>query len=245
MQTLVLTQNRFLAEGAQAMQGATTWTALRALDLANNLIEDEGAKGLVGASWLKQLERLDLAINRLSDSSFAVLAKELPALTWLNLSDNPLGAKAETWVASLPALSHLSIGDETKLTDKSFSKLLEAASPALSSLDLSKSKLGDDSAKAIAESKRAFTSLDISYTKVGVAGTEALVKSPSMQGLQSLIMNCAGATKKIAKLLVDGALPALRQLSIYGEADNDKEALALFKKTPRLAKLFPNGFLDC
>jgi hypothetical protein len=242
MQTLVLTQNRFKAEGAQAIQSATTWTALRALDLCNNQIGDEGAKNLLGALWLKQVERLDLGMNGLTDAGFASLAKELSVLTWLKLTDNALGAKPEAWVKSLPALSHLTIGEENKLTDKSFSKLLEVASPALSSLDLSAGKLGEASAAAIVESKRAFTLLDIVNTKIGVVGITAILEAPALQGLTSLRINASGLNKKNAQLLVDGALPALQSFAWYGDGEDGIDDI--LKKSPRLVKAAPEGFLD-
>lgn len=231
MKRLNLAQNRFGAEGAAALKGASHWGAIEEINLSNNAIGDDGAKALVGAPWLKQLKGINLSLNALTSDGLASLAGLMPALSWLTLGDDESCASPAKWAKGFSSLTSLALG-ETELTDAGFSQILQAM-PSLSRLELA-SNLSDKSASALASSGHKFTELHLANNSFSGAAIEALLKSPAAQQVQLLTLPSSGITAKTAKLLIDG-FPLLEQLAWFGDgAEERAEKLLETKLKPKI-----------
>jgi Leucine-rich repeat (LRR) protein len=143
LRALCLARCRLSLGELRALLGAPWFAHLTALDLSHNPLEDAGLQALLAAArggHLRSLASLSLAGCRLSpDGAAALAAAPLPALTHLDLSDNPLGrpgasafASAQR-VANLPNLQRLRLHNTRTWQDTARAL---AASPHLATVEL-------------------------------------------------------------------------------------------------------------
>lgn len=127
--------------------------------------------GLASLAGLEQLNTLSLNTSFVTDADLKAVAT-LPALTTLNVHDNPaVGDAGAAAVAGIRTLRTVSLG-RTAITDAGLSALLEM--PALQSVFAADNAFTDAGTAAAAKSR--VTNIDLSGSDLGDAGLAALAK---------------------------------------------------------------------
>jgi hypothetical protein len=211
LEQLNLEQNRLGEAGIAGLAKAPGLAALTAVHLGANDLDAAGAKALGQMAWAHRLTWLNLHFNRLSDAALDGLAEggATRQLRWLSLNQNQVGKAASPWMSALPLLESIQL-NHTALTAAGLEALLQQA-PALRTLNVAATDLGDQGAAAIATSGRRFRALSLGSTKMSAAGLGALLRSPAVADIERLELG-SGLDEANAKLLVGGACPRLKFL---------------------------------
>ena len=190
LQVLVLGQNAILDDGAEAI-AARAWSGLGQLGLAWTKLGARGLAALARSPGLGHLHSLEIGYQPLGDAAVALLTA-LPALTSLSVSRTELmgpGARALLEVA----VGWLDLSDnplpEGALTG------LTALSRRLRSVSFKQSGLGASDAAVLAGlAAPALRSVDLAMTKLGDAGLSALARAPWLAQLDGLNVSYAGGS---------------------------------------------------
>ncbi|MBH25352.1 MAG: hypothetical protein CMH57_13050 [Myxococcales bacterium] len=152
-------------DGAVALSRSPHMTLARHLSMASNQITDLGVVALAHSPHLKHLERLELGSNRIGVEGLRALAAS----------------------TRLGALEHLGLSDNA-LTAESIRALLQGARLDLTSLDLSRNRLGLDAIEALSRAPELvrLTRLDLSHNQIGPDAAAALGGSLALGGLLEL-----------------------------------------------------------
>jgi hypothetical protein len=149
LHTLALDDMAVSRDAARALSAARL-PALTHLSLAGNHPARAGLASLLGWPSLPALTHLSLARCQLDrDLAPLLSAAPLPALTSIDLSDNPLGNLGLTRILDAPwrdQLQHLTLRG-CGLTAEAMRTLAAAQLPALHTLDLSDNPIGDEGAR--------------------------------------------------------------------------------------------------
>jgi len=187
LERLELSDNKLTAAGVQALVASPLAATLRHLDIGANDVGAKAAQAIADAK-LPRLEVLNASVCELGDAGLAKLlaSKTLPALAALELHDNELTKKtcAALATTALPIrslqLTGIAAGPEG-------AKVVAAAKlPKLVSLDLSRAKIGDAGATALAELETKLVGLYLSDNAITAKGAQALARSPATKGLRDL-----------------------------------------------------------
>lgn len=188
--------------------------------------------------WVHRLTWLNLQYNELRDAALDLLAEggATRHLRWLSLSHNRVGQTASRWMSALPSLESLQL-NESAITAAGLEALL-AQAPALHTLNLAATGLGDDGARVLAASDRRFKALALGMTGMTPAGLGAILRAPAAADIERLELG-AGLDLANAKLLIEGACPKLKVLWWYGP-ELGKGVEAALRANPRIASTLPH-----
>lgn len=174
---------------------------IRELDLCNNYLGNGGPNILARSPYLGNLESLDLSFNDLTNRGIEALGslRALRNLKRLHLNDNSrISTPGIRQLADSQNFANLRALDLSgnDLNESSIRTLINGSSlKKLVELRLSGNRLSDGGVQALAESEllrnllRHSPLLDLSENQIGPRGAEHLAKSPTMSGVQQLILN--------------------------------------------------------
>lgn len=175
---------------------------LRALRLSGGLLDANDFALLAACPYFGSLRCLELPSSGLGPYSIAPLSRAsfLHELTHLDLSDNPLGDDGWNSLSSwqLPQLVRLSLRN-TGAANPGLRSLAESQGlPRLVELDLGGVECTDEAGDALANAAwlAGLRSLNLEFHHPGFGdrGAAALLQSPSLRQLRSLVLARAGMT---------------------------------------------------
>lgn len=236
LEMLNLEQNRLGEAGLAGLAKAPGLTALTAVHLGSNALDASALRLLGQTDWAPRLSWLRLSYNPLYDAALdQLVAAGLPSLRTLDVSHTHVGQRGDAWAAGMPGLEALQLHN-TAATDEGVASLL-ARLPALRSLNLDATSVGDRTARAIAEGPQRWKALSLQSTKLTPEGLGALLRAPSLAEVERLELG-SGFDLANAKLLIDGACPKLKHLWWHGPEIGAGVEAAL-RASARLAATLP------
>ncbi len=237
LEQLNLEQNRLGETGILGLAKSPGFATLTAIHLGSNDLDAAAAKALGAMEWVRRLTWLNLQYNKLSDAALDLLAEggATHQLRWLSLGHNHVARTPSPWMSALRALESLQLNN-TNVTATGLEALL-AQTPALHTLSVVATDIGDDGARAIAASGRGFKSLALGMTGMTPAGLGAILRSTAVADVERLELG-AGFDLTNAKLLVEGACPRLKFLWWYGP-EIGKGVEDALRGNPRIAATLP------
>lgn len=237
LEQLNLEQNRMGEPGIVGLAKAPGFTALTAVHLGSNDLDASAARALGQMPWAHRLTWLNLQYNRLHDAGLDLLAEggATRQLRWLSLGHNHVGRSASRWMSALPSLESLQL-NETAITATGLESLL-AQCPALHTLNVAATDVGDDGARVIAASGRRFKALSLGMTGMSPGGLGAILRSSAAADVERLELG-AGLDLANATLLIEGACPGLKFLWWNGP-ELGKGVEAALRSNARVAATLP------
>lgn len=241
LRALDLSNNAMGASGAAALALSTNLASLRSLNLSENGLGLQGLELLAHSGKTDNLEALDISSNGFGSRGAMVLGSSSFSrrLVSLNVSDNDLGDAGLVALLNGPQLSTLHVLDvaQNGLTAAG-TKLLAAAPPQLSRLDISRNELGSDGAQALGEALPSLRiqSLAVGGTGLGAEGLTEVLRAGGGR-LTELVADAAGVGVDGARMLARASeLAAVRVLDL-SKNELGSRGVAAVAASPHLTNL--------
>jgi uncharacterized protein (TIGR02996 family) len=226
LRSLSVGSNPLEAAGLAALSRSRHLAGLTRLDLGSLTLDEEGAAAVAAARFSDGLAELNLsAIQDAGAVAALVSAARYPALRTLSLASVPLGAGGAAAVAASSlreTLRELNL-DSAGLDDDGLETLSAGWFPAVSTLDLSRNRIGPRglAAVAAAESFPNLRSLKLWDCSVGAEAAAVLAGSAAFAGLRHLDLtgNDLGSGGLLA-LAGSRHLTSLTRLDVDASADD-------------------------
>jgi uncharacterized protein (TIGR02996 family) len=176
---------------ATKLGGVEELARLRRLDVGSNRITAADAVALFSSPHLASLRELTASCNPMGDAGVEAIAKRMDRLTTLRVDDVEMGAPGVAAIAGAAFVSRLErlaihVQSCPTIDREAFLPLARAPLVALRELMIWNCKIGDDGARALAESPHLgqLETLRCVGCEFTVEGMRAIARSPHLKKLQ-------------------------------------------------------------
>ncbi len=196
--------------GIEALLTTRLWSELESLNLWNNEITDRGLMLMADADPSLKFSSLNLQRNAVGDAGLTALARSpvLSSFRAIHLEHNRIGEPGMMELSRTAFggnLQSLHLRGNAEISDRSGAALSAGDFPRLEVLDLAGTRVGDQTAMAISESRAAagLRVLDLAGTRITAQGARALAESNFLDSLDFLDLRMNHLSGNCVTLLVD------------------------------------------